>query len=84
MGARFTNLLSWELSDSAKVENETEASADDEEVRVNNDVALKVRLVEQLSAQLSSGVEYRSEAPDDAEHPGATTRGHHHPDGHRL
>lgn len=74
LGARFTNLLSWELTDSAKVENETEALADSEEVRVNNDVALKVRLVEALSAQLSFGVEYRSEAPDDAEHTDTTTR----------
>lgn len=74
VGARFTNLLSWELSQSAKVENETEALADSEEVRVNNDVALKVRLVEQLSAQLSFGIEYRSEAPEDAEHTDTTTR----------
>lgn len=73
-GARFTNLLSWDLSDSAKVENETEALADSEEVRVNNDVALKVRLVEQLSAQLSFGFEYRSEAPENAEHTDTTTR----------
>jgi putative salt-induced outer membrane protein len=74
VGARFTNLLSWELSDSAKVENETEAQADRERVRINNDVALKVRLVEQLSAQLSFGFEYRSDAPDDAEHSDTTTR----------
>jgi putative salt-induced outer membrane protein YdiY len=60
------------------VENETEALADHEELRVNNDVALKVRLVEQLSAQLSFGFEYRSEAPDDAPdvagHSDTTTR----------
>lgn len=74
LGARLTNLLSWELSDSARVENETEALADSEEVRVNNDVALKGRLVEQLSAQLSVSFEYRSEAPEDSEHTDTTTR----------
>jgi putative salt-induced outer membrane protein len=74
LGARFTNLLSWELSDSAKVENETEAQAERERLRINNDVALKVRLVEQLSAQLSFGFEYRSDAPEDAEHSDTTTR----------
>jgi putative salt-induced outer membrane protein YdiY len=74
VGARFTNLLSWELSDSANVESETEAQADRERVRFNNDVALKVRLVEQLSAQFSFGFEYCSDAPDDAEHSDTTTR----------
>ena len=36
LGVRFTNLLSWELSDTAKLDNETEALADQERVRVNS------------------------------------------------
>ena len=43
-------------------------------MRVNNDVDLKARLVEQLSAQLSCEPEYRSEAPDESKHSDTTTR----------
>src|SRR3546814_85110 len=53
LGARFTNLLSWELSDNAGLENRTEALADSERVRVNNDVILKLRIIDQHSGQKS-------------------------------
>jgi putative salt-induced outer membrane protein len=74
LGARFTNLLSWELSDTAKLDNETEALADQERARVNNDVVLKVRIIDQLSGQISFGFEYRSDTPDGAEHIDTTSR----------
>jgi putative salt-induced outer membrane protein len=74
VGGRFTNLLSWELSDTAKLENETEALVDTERVRVDNDVVLKVRIIDQLSGQISFGFVYRSDTPEDAEHTDTTTR----------
>jgi hypothetical protein len=73
-GARFTNLLSWELSDTAKLDNETAALADQERVRVNNDVVLMVRIIDQLSGRISFGFEYRSDTPDGTEHSDTTSR----------
>lgn len=74
LGGRLTNRLSWELSDSAEVENETEVLADTQRLRVDNDVALKLRIIDQLSGQISFGLVYRSDTPEEAEHVDTTTR----------
>lgn len=73
-GARLTNLLSWDLSDVARLQNQTEALADTERVRVNNDVVLKVRIIDELSGQFSFGFVYRSDTPENAENTDTTTR----------
>src|SRR3546814_16031267 len=67
LGARFTNLLSWELSDNAGLENRTAALADSERVRVHNDVILKLRIIHQLSGQICFRLQYRRATPEDAE-----------------
>ena len=73
-GGRFTNRLSWELSDTAELENETEVLADTQRLRVDNDVVLKVRIIDELSGQISFGFVYRSDTPEEAEHTDTTTR----------
>lgn len=48
--------------------------ADRERLRVDNDVILKLRIVDRLSGQISFGLEYRSDTPDGAEHTDTATR----------
>src|SRR3546814_20680435 len=76
LGARFTNLLSWELSDNPGLENRTEALADSERVRVNNDVILKLRIYDQLSGQTSFGLQYNHHLTEEGKHPTTPTPRH--------
>src|SRR3546814_8476614 len=65
---------SSDVCSSDLLENRTEALADSERVRVNNDVILKLRIIDQLSGQISFGFQYRSDTPEEAEHTDTTTR----------
>src|SRR3546814_20752236 len=65
---------SSDVCSSDLLENRTEALADSERVRVNNDVILKLRIIDQLSGQISFGFQYRSDTPEEAEHTDTPTR----------
>lgn len=73
-GARFTNDISWQVSDGAVLANETELLWDRERVTLENDASLKLRIVEQLSGKLSLNTRYRSNAPEDTKSTDTTTR----------
>lgn len=73
-GARFTNDVSWQVSDSALLANETELLWDRERITLENDASLKLRIVEKLSGKLSLNTRYRSNAPEDTKSTDTTTR----------
>ena len=73
-GARFTNDITWQISDSAFIGNETEVLWDSERITVDNDTSLKMRIVDQLSGKLSFNTRYRSNLPEDTENTDTTTR----------
>lgn len=73
-GARFTNDVSWQVSDSALLANETELLWDRERITLENDASLKLRIVEKLSGKLSFNTRYRSNAPEDTKSTDTTTR----------
>lgn len=73
-GARFTNDISWQVSDGALLANETELLWDRERVTLENDASLKLRIVEKLSGKLSLNTRYRSNAPEDTKSTDTTTR----------
>lgn len=73
-GARFTNDISWQVSEGALLANETEVLWDRERVTLENDASLKLRIVEKLSGKLSLNTRYRSNVPEDTESTDTTTR----------
>ncbi|WP_282609801.1 YdiY family protein [Pelagibius sp. Alg239-R121] len=73
-GARFTNDITWQISDGAFLGNETEVLWDRERVTIDNDTSIKMRIVEQLSGKLSLNTRYRSNVPEDTETTDTTTR----------
>ena len=73
-GARLTNDISWQVSESALLANETEVLWDRERVTLENDASLKLRIVEKLSGKLSLNTRYRSNVPEDTKSTDTTTR----------
>ena len=73
-GARLTNDLAWQVTDSALLANETEVLWDRERVTLENDTSLKLRIVEKLSGKLSLNTRYRSNVPEDTKSTDTTTR----------
>lgn len=74
-GGRLTSALGWQVSETATVTDETELLADRDRVRAQNEVGLKLRIIDRLSAKLSFKAEYRSDVPEHAKHADTTTRG---------
>ncbi len=73
-GARFTNDISWQVSENALLANETEVLWDRERVTLENDASVKLRIVEKLSGKLSLNTRYRSNLPEDTKSTDTTTR----------
>lgn len=73
-GARLNSDLAWQLSDTAKLANETELRLDSDRSELENETSLTLQIVESLAGRFSFSAQYRSPVPEDTDELDTTTK----------
>ena len=73
-GARLNSDLTWEISDTAKLANETEVRLDSDRSEVENETSLTLQIIESLAGRFSFSAQYRSPVPEDTDKLDTTTK----------
>lgn len=66
-GVRVNNDVTWQISESAKLANETEVRLDSDRSEIENEASLTLQIIESLAGRLSFSAQYRSPVPSDTE-----------------
>lgn len=73
-GARLNSDFGWQISDTAKLANETELRLDSDRSELENETSLTLQIVESLAGRFSFSAQYRSPVPEDTDELDTTTK----------
>lgn len=73
-GVRLNNDVVWQISETAKLANETEVRLDRERSEVENETSLTLQIIESLAGKFSFAANYRSPVPEDTDELDTTTK----------
>lgn len=73
-GFRLNNDVAWQISETAKLANETEVRLDSERSEVENETSLTLQIIESLAGKFSFTANYRSPVPEDTDELDTTTK----------
>ncbi|HIC82250.1 MAG TPA: DUF481 domain-containing protein [Kiloniellaceae bacterium] len=73
-GARLNSDFVWQISETAKLANETELRFDSDRSELENETSLTLQIVESLAGRFSFTAQYRSPVPEDTDELDTTTK----------